>query len=127
MRSVQGTSPAPHLGNRALSLRIQRIATRPSPARFGQMELFWQTEQMDLLRELAEHALAREFTEIDRTDEPLSTKLLRMYREICRRQAVLVAHWLRVGYCQVSAVPVIEGTVSDPSNHLAVNTMCWPI
>jgi len=31
---------------------------------------------------------------------PLSGLLVAMFREVCARQATLVAHWMRVGYCQ---------------------------
>jgi len=73
-----------------------RVAT--SFLRFGQMELFYQRREQDLLRELAEHALKREFPHLQ--DAMLSRNLVRMFDEICRRQATLIAEWLRVGYCQ---------------------------
>jgi len=73
-----------------------RVAT--SFLRFGQMELFYQRRELDLLRELAEHALKREFPHLQ--DAMLSRNLVRMFDEICRRQATLIAEWLRVGYCQ---------------------------
>jgi len=70
--------------------------------RFGQMELFLRRDEMQLLRELAEHALAREFPHILQSmpDAPLSHKLVRMFAEVCDLQATLVSEWLRVGYCQ---------------------------
>ena len=80
------------------------VGTRVAPSflRFGQMELFYQRSETELLRELAEHALEREFSHIAATDAPLSQKLVLMFGEICQRQATLVSEWLRVGYCQVS-------------------------
>ena len=77
-----------------------RVAT--SFLRFGQMELFLRRNEMLLLRELAEHALSREFAHLHTSmaDAPLSQKLARMFAEICELQAILVSEWLRVGYCQ---------------------------
>ena len=75
-----------------------RVAT--SFLRFGQMEIFAERGDLDLLRELAEHALGREYAHL-KMEEPLSCQALeRMFDEICGRQALLVAEWLRVGYCQ---------------------------
>lgn len=33
-------------------------------------------------------------------EAPLSRLLVLLFREVCERQARLVAEWLRVGYCQ---------------------------
>jgi uncharacterized protein YdiU (UPF0061 family) len=76
-----------------------RVAT--SFIRFGQMEIFSQRGDLKLLEELAEHALQREFPHLCGDAGQLSPHLLlRMFDEICRRQAMLVAEWARVGYCQ---------------------------
>ena len=77
-----------------------RVAT--SFLRFGQMELFYQRGELDLLRELAEHCLAREFSHllVQHPSEQLSKQLVLMFDQVCERQASLVAEWLRVGYCQ---------------------------
>ena len=70
--------------------------------RFGQMELFHQRGDDALLAQLAEHALRREFGHlmVQHPSEPLASQLVRMFEEVCERQARLVAEWLRVGYCQ---------------------------
>jgi uncharacterized protein YdiU (UPF0061 family) len=70
--------------------------------RFGQMELFFQRDEMALLRELAEHCLEREFSHllVQHPTEPRSELFVRMFDEVAARQASLVAEWLRVGYCQ---------------------------
>ena len=91
-----------------------RVAT--SFLRFGQMELFAQRQELDLLEELAAHALEREFAHLkpggppdgspeeppDAPETPALTcrTLLGMFDEVCARQALLLAGWLRVGYCQ---------------------------
>jgi uncharacterized protein YdiU (UPF0061 family) len=76
--------------------------TAPSFLRFGQMELFHQRGEDELLRELATHALHREYAHLllQHPGEPLSSSFVRMFAEVCERHAVLVAEWLRVGYCQ---------------------------
>ena len=77
-----------------------RVAT--SFVRFGQLELFAQRGELDLLAEIAEHALEREYAHLKETPGTrLSCRLLlRMFDEVCSRQAALVAEWQRVGYCQ---------------------------
>lgn len=78
------------------------VGTRVSTSflRFGQMELFAQNGELDLLRELAEHALEREFPHLRESESRFAAQLLLMFEEICSRQASLVAEWMRVGYCQ---------------------------
>jgi uncharacterized protein YdiU (UPF0061 family) len=77
-----------------------RVAT--SFLRFGQLELFARRGERDLLAEIAEHALEREYAHLKETPGArLSCRLLlRMFDEVCARQAALVAEWQRVGYCQ---------------------------
>ena len=57
-------------------------------------------------QELAEHALTREFSHLllQHPDEPRSRSYVRMFKEVCERQALLMAEWLRVGYCQARPV-----------------------
>jgi len=111
-----------------------RVAT--SFLRFGQLEIFAQRRELDLLLELVQHALKRDFAHLnaeealaaphanhreEAPDDAASTvpdeepghsaavpasptvscsALHRMFDDICRRQALLVAEWRRVGYCQ---------------------------
>jgi len=75
----------------------------PSFLRFAHLELFWKRGEFTEMAQLADHAIAREFPEIE-------TKVLRgmskgeayceMFEEMSRRMAKLVAEWLRVGYVQ---------------------------
>ena len=62
------------------------------------MELFTQRGELPLLQELAEHALTREFGHLllQHPDEPRTRLLVRMFREVCERQATLMAEWPRV-------------------------------
>ena len=66
------------------------------------MEIFHQRGEAELLKELAEHALTREFSHlmVQYPAEARSQLYTRMFKEVCEKQARLVAEWLRVGYCQ---------------------------
>ncbi len=83
------------------------VGTRVAPSflRFGQFEIFSQRGEWDLLKELAVHALHREFPHVlvQRPNEPLAAQLAAMFAEVCDKHATLVAEWLRVGYAQVRA------------------------
>ena len=106
----------------AVGTRVAR-----SFVRFGQMELFAQSGQLPLLRELLVHALDREYPHIreqtggaalstaekaaenaaenaaanaTEKDELSAEMVLQLFDEACKRQAKLVAEWMRVGYCQ---------------------------
>jgi uncharacterized protein YdiU (UPF0061 family) len=76
--------------------------TSPSFLRLGQFELYHQNGEKELLRELGEHALHREFAHllVQHPGESKAELVVRMFDEICTRQAHLVSEWLRVGYCQ---------------------------
>ena len=92
--------------------------TATSFLRLGQFELFHHNGESDLLVELAEHALGREFGHL-RVQHPSESKaqlMVRMFDEICERHAHLIAEWLRVGYCQGnmnSDNSAIAGTTLD--------------
>ena len=66
------------------------VGTRAAKSflRFGQFELFWQRDEMNLLEELATHALEREFSHlrVQHPKDPLSSLLGHMFGEICERQ-----------------------------------------
>jgi len=84
------------------------ITTRAAPSfiRIGHVELFarrmarsYPTGKEELIQ-LLQHALKREFQDIDKLDIEFEDKLLQMLKEVARRQAVLTTEWLRVGYVQ---------------------------
>lgn len=89
------------------------ITTRVAPSflRVGQLELFGRRaryqEHPDALAELEAiflHTLEREYPELAAQLNPsnatLTEKVLAVAREFAVRLSKLVAHWLRVGYCQ---------------------------
>jgi len=89
------------------------ITTRAAPSflRVGQLELFGRrARKNEHLRALAEleviflHTLAREYPDINAQlcgpEATLNDKVLAVAREFGARLSRLVAHWIRVGYCQ---------------------------
>ncbi|MFA6903790.1 MAG: protein adenylyltransferase SelO family protein [Gallionellaceae bacterium] len=89
------------------------ITTRAAPSflRVGQLELFGRrarkNEHPNALAELEAiflHTLDREYPELaaqlNQSNAKLAEKVLAVSREFAVRLSKLVAHWLRVGYCQ---------------------------
>ena len=85
------------------------ISTRVAPSfiRVGQLELFARRARTnnhpDVLKELrmiVMHLIDREYkSEIDQTLD-FSTQLIKLAKLYRERLTTLVAHWLRIGYCQ---------------------------
>jgi len=77
----------------------------PSFIRVGHLELWarraarGESGSAAELRSLVEHALSREFGEVD-SKLPFKEQLFGMMRAFARRQATLSVNWLRVGYVQ---------------------------
>ena len=72
---------------------VTRVA--PSFVRFGNFEIFSSRGDVERLRLLADYVITHHFPEIDAAD-PARYGL--WFEEIARRTAVLMAHWLRVGF-----------------------------
>ncbi|WP_111979096.1 protein adenylyltransferase SelO [Algibacillus agarilyticus] len=84
------------------------ISTRVAPSflRVGQLELFARrarTEEhekaLDELQLIVEHLILREYPQID-PQLPMAEKILLLAAEFRERLTSMVAHWLRVGFCQ---------------------------
>ena len=72
---------------------VCRVA--PSFIRFGNFEIFAARGDLDTLRALTAHTLARHYPELG----PLSPGVVpALVREVGRRTALMVAHWMRVGF-----------------------------
>jgi uncharacterized protein YdiU (UPF0061 family) len=69
---------------------VCRVA--PSFLRFGNFELFSSRGEHELLRALADYAIATHFPAL-----PIGG-YAQWFAEICRRTAVMIAHWMRVGF-----------------------------
>ncbi len=76
---------------------VCRVA--PSFIRFGNFEIFAARGEEELLARLIDFTIDRDFPEIA-TDAALDRRgrRIRWFEEVCRRTAVLVAHWMRVGF-----------------------------
>ncbi|MDX9706107.1 MAG: YdiU family protein [Azospira sp.] len=72
---------------------VTRVA--PSFVRFGNFEIFAARGDHERLRLLADYVIAQHFPEIDAAD-PM--RYAAWFAEVARRTAVLMAHWLRVGF-----------------------------
>ncbi|MCS3807062.1 protein adenylyltransferase SelO [Xanthomonas sp. 4461] len=67
----------------------------PSFVRFGNFELPSVRGDMALLRQWADFTIARDFPELQGTGEALYAA---WFAQVCERTAVMVAHWMRVGF-----------------------------
>jgi serine/tyrosine/threonine adenylyltransferase len=72
---------------------VCRVA--PSFTRFGNFEIFAARQEIELLRQLADYTIRTDFPELG---EPSPAVYAAWFAEVCRRTAVMVAHWLRVGF-----------------------------
>ena len=85
------------------------ISTRVAPSflRVGQLELFARRARrqehpraMEELEQLLVHVIEREYRGDIPSDLPLADQLVQLARAFRERLTTLVAHWIRVGYCQ---------------------------
>ena len=67
----------------------------PSFVRFGSFEIHAAHGEIDILRRLADYVITTHYPELG---PPGSATYLAWFEEICRRTAVLAAHWTRVGF-----------------------------
>lgn len=72
---------------------VCRVA--PSFIRLGNFEIFAARGERDLLAQLVDFTLRRDFPELD-AEAP--DRLGRWFEEVCIRTARLIAHWMRVGF-----------------------------
>src|SRR6478672_11722537 len=72
---------------------VCRVA--PSFLRFGNFELPYARGDVDLLRRLADFCIARDFPGLEGEGEALYA---RWFDIVCERTAVMIAHWMRVGF-----------------------------
>lgn len=74
---------------------VCRVA--PSFIRFGNFEIFASRGEEALLERLIDFTIARDFPALAAEPAPAARRI-RWFEEVCRRTAVLVAHWMRVGF-----------------------------
>jgi len=72
---------------------VCRVA--PSFIRFGNFEILLSRGENALLERLVDFTIARDFPELA---GDTATKRIAWFHTVCRRTAVMVAHWMRVGF-----------------------------
>jgi uncharacterized protein YdiU (UPF0061 family) len=72
---------------------VCRVA--PSFVRFGNFEIHASLGEADILRRLADHVITTHYPDLG---VPGTDTYLAFFEEVCRRTAVLSAHWTRVGF-----------------------------
>jgi uncharacterized protein YdiU (UPF0061 family) len=74
---------------------VCRVA--PSFLRFGSFELLTSRGDTELLRRLADYTIDTQYPELGAAARTPDTYAA-LFREVCRRTATLIAHWMRVGF-----------------------------
>lgn len=72
---------------------VCRVA--PSFTRFGNFQLFAAHAEIDALRQLVDYTIRTDFPHLG---EPSKQVYLRWFEDVCRRTAVMIVHWQRVGF-----------------------------
>ncbi|HYC55707.1 MAG TPA: YdiU family protein [Candidatus Binatia bacterium] len=72
---------------------VCRVA--PTFLRFGNFEIFASRRDVPTLRRLADYAITTHFPELG---QPSRQTYLRWFAEVCRRTALMITHWMRVGF-----------------------------
>lgn len=76
---------------------VCRVA--PTFVRFGNFEIFSSRQDLKILKQLIDHVIRTDFPELaDGKQEIDSGIIVTWFREICRRTAVMIVHWMRVGF-----------------------------
>ena len=73
---------------------VCRVA--PTFVRFGNFEILTAQKEFDLLKKLADYVIRTHFQSL--ASMPAPDVYAQWFTEICRRTAVMVAHWMRVGF-----------------------------
>lgn len=72
---------------------VCRVA--PNFIRFGNFEILAAREEIGLLRQLSDYTIRSDFPHLG---EPGKEVYVRWFREVCERTAVMIVHWMRVGF-----------------------------
>lgn len=72
---------------------VARVA--PTFIRFGNFEMMAALGEIENLRALADYVIRHHYPELG---EPSEAVYLQWFEEICRRTAVMIAHWMSVGF-----------------------------
>jgi len=72
---------------------VARVA--PTFVRFGSFEILAAHGELENLKALADYVIRRHYSALG---EPSGDVYLRWFEEVCRRTAVMLAHWMTVGF-----------------------------
>ena len=72
---------------------VCRVA--PSFTRFGNFEILAARDDIEVLRQLADHTIRTDFPHLG---EPGKAAYLQWFTEVCERTADMIIHWMRVGF-----------------------------
>jgi uncharacterized protein YdiU (UPF0061 family) len=72
---------------------VARVA--PTFIRFGNFQMMAVAGEIDNLRALADYVIQHHYPELG---EPSPDVYMRWFEEVCRRTAVMIAHWMSVGF-----------------------------
>ena len=76
---------------------VCRVA--PSFVRFGNFEILGARNDLANLRKLIEYVIRTDFPELVSSHKSIDSECIAAwFREICRRTAVMIVHWMRVGF-----------------------------
>lgn len=67
----------------------------PSFTRFGSFEIFSARGELDVLRQLVDYTIRTDFPHLG---PPGPETYLAWFREVCDRTALMIVHWMRVGF-----------------------------
>lgn len=84
-------------GNAALEAGAIVCRVAPSFTRFGHFEIHAARNDTALLKQMIDFTIRRDFAEIDFPADEIG-KIGAWFQEICARTAVMIAHWMRVGF-----------------------------
>ncbi|HET6718016.1 MAG TPA: YdiU family protein [Rhodocyclaceae bacterium] len=74
---------------------VCRVA--PSFVRFGNFQIHAAFDEVEILRRLADFVIATQYPALAAIADPVA-RYAEWFAEICRRTAIMVAHWMRVGF-----------------------------
>lgn len=72
---------------------VCRVA--PSFTRFGSFQIFTWRNEVEQLRQLVDYTIRTDFPHLG---DPAIGVYLQWFEEICRRTALMIVHWMRVGF-----------------------------
>ena len=82
-------------GNSALEPGAIVCRVAPSFTRFGIFQIFASRNEMDVLKQLADHTIRNDFPHLG---EPSKEVYIAWFHEICQRTAAMIVEWMRVGF-----------------------------